>query len=204
MANNIPPPGLRGIYTLLDPFKAKLLDKVAYTCVSTRGINELINSGIDVFSVYYQPNNIPQEKYNDDIINGMMIVTFQAGAGVWLDVPSTYIDGLPDLNGIPYSPLVVALRLGAVADSSDLSYLQSRLEGVVKEELGIVVTSELVLVGQQTLVSDADHKLVEASRDVNKADADTDYSKYLAEKTRADALALKVTQLEDYIKSKGL
>lgn len=203
MAGMIPTLGLRGIYTLLDPFAAKLLPKVAYTCISTRGLNELIKAGIDVYNAYYVPNNIPQEKYNDDIVNGMTMVTFQAGAGVWLDVPSTYISAMPDLNGIPYSPLVAALRLGAVSDSTDLSYLQTRLQDVVKEELGIVSTCELVLVGQQTLVSDADHALAEASRDANKADSDTDYAKYLAEKTRADALALKVKELEDYIVSKG-
>lgn len=196
MASLIPTLGLRGIYILADPFAAKLLPQVAYTCMATRTLGELLNAGIDPYNAYYIPNNLTKERYEADLTDGMVMLSLQAGAGVWVDVPSTFVQRLPDLNGIPYSPLIAALRLGAVPDDTDLTYTRQRLANVVLEDLGILATCELVVVGQQTLIAQEDHALAEASRADNKANADTDYAKYLEQKTRADSLAIRVSELE--------
>lgn len=199
MASLIPTLGLRGIYKLADPFAAKLLPQVAYTCMATRTLGELLNAGIDPYNTYYIPNNLTKERYETDLTDGMVMLSLQAGAGVWVDVPSTFVLSMPDLNGIPYSPLVAALRLGAVPDDTDLTYTRQRLADVVLEELGVVATCELVIVGQQTLIAQEDHELAEASRAALKGGADTDYSKYLEQKARADSLAIRVAALEELL-----
>lgn len=201
--NLIPTTGLRGIYTVRAPFNTLLMAGVAYTCISVRGVAELINSGVDPFTKYYAPNNITQTQFSLDTAAGMTIVTLQAAQGVWVDIPSTYIESMPDLNGVPYTPLVAAIRLGAVPDAMDLTVVKQRMSAVVLEELGIVAAVEVVQIGLQELVAQDVHTAAQASRDAQKADADTDYAKYLEQKALAESLAQRLAALEQVLIAQG-
>lgn len=199
----IPPNGLSGVYPLREPFDKKILPNVRYTCDSTRGISELLNNGIDPYHQFYDPEGISMEQYEYDQSVGMVIVSLKGEQGIWVDVPSTYIDSLPDMNGTPYTPLVAAIRLGAVADSENLTVVKQRIADVVLEELGVVGAVEIATVGLRTLLTQTEHDSVVASRNAAKVENETDRSKYLAEKARADSLQQRVTQLEQILISKG-
>lgn len=192
----IPPNGLRGAYKLRAPFDEKILPNVAYECNSARGVSELINSGTDPFNTYYKPEQISPDQYEFDVSAGMVIVSLMGEQGIWVDVPSTYIESMPDLNGKPYTPLVAAIRLGAVADEENLTVVKQRIADVVLEELGIEGEVQIATIGLPTLLTQTEHDSLVASRNDKKASAETDRAKWLAEKARADRLQQRVTALE--------
>lgn len=198
----VPPNGLRGVYKLRAPFDEKILPNVAYACNSTRGVSELINSGIDPFNAYYKPEEISPEQYEFDVSVGMVIVSLMGEQGIWVDVPSTYIDSMPDLNGTPYTPLIAAVRLGAVEDAEDLTVVKQRIADVVLEELGIVGDVQIATVGLPTLLTQTEHESLVASRNDRKAASETDRAKWLEEKARADRLQQRVTALEKLLIAK--
>lgn len=192
----VPPNGLRGVYKLRAPFDAKILPNVAYRCDSSRGVSELINNGRDPYATYYQPENISPEQYEFDVSAGMVMVYLMGEQGIWVDVPSTYIVSMPDLNGTPYTPLIAAIRLGAVADAENLTVVKQRIADVVLEELGIVGDVQIATVGLPTLLTQVEHDSLVASRNAAKSESETDRAKWLAEKARADRLQQRVTALE--------
>lgn len=199
----VPPNGLAGVYDLRSPFAEKILPNVKYTCDSARGIAELINNGTDPFTAYYEPEGISPEQYEHDVSAGMVIVSLMGEQGIWVDVPSTYISKMPDLNGTSYTPLIAAIRLGATEDSQDLTIVKQRLKDVVVEELGVVSDVELVVYGLSTLLTQQEHEGLLASRLAARTENETDRARWLAEKQRADSLQQRVTALEQALIAKG-
>lgn len=200
MANLIPGIGVRGLYTLLAPFQAKLLVDTPYNCIAVRRLEDIIAAGGDPQEEYYTANSQSAEKYATDLEAGACIITLQASLGSIVYVPSTFITAMPDQGGIPYSTLILGVSLGAVSDALDLTYIKSKISDVVLENLGVVVEEvKEVVVSAPTNLSQSEHDAVEAARLAAKTSNMTDNAKLIAMTAQRDALLQRVSELEAYI-----
>jgi hypothetical protein len=194
-------PGLndKGRFRLGDPLATLLNADLEYTCVNLQTIQAAASSGIDVLETYYLPLQLDAAALAADIANNAFLVTLQAGVAPELVIPSTYFAGKADTNGIRYLGKMVALDLAILPADFDLSPLRERLLAVVKETIGVVAESRTIITTNVLNKSQDEHAIIEATRATNTTQLDTDYARYLAERSRADSLQQKVNALTAYI-----
>jgi hypothetical protein len=197
--NLLPAIGTTGIYTLLPPFETKLLTNVSYRCAAVRRLEDIVAAGANPFTEHYEPAQISRAKYEEDMAAGVCIVSLIAGSGAWVYVPSSYIASMPDQNGIPYSVMLLGVKLSALPDSQDLALLKSKIVDTVTEYLGIDSEIREVVVSPPMLISRTEHNALEASRQEAISNVETDYAKLLAKTAQLNAALLKITELENYI-----
>jgi hypothetical protein len=150
---------------------------------------------------YYAINGLDNNRYISDLNNGACIITLQGGSSSIVYVPSTSINNYPDIGGVPYTVLALAINLGAIPDSLDLSYLKYRVGDVVRDTIGIQPNVNVVAISPTTLVNDRDAKAIEAARLANIGTVVTDYAKYLQAAAELNSARQKIQELESFILS---
>ncbi len=199
MANFTPQLGVMGIYSCREPFNQKLLANVLYTPVALRTFTDIIASGVDPFTEYYNPQGISKEDYTKDVQDGVVIISFQSGNGTIIPIPSSYVTGQPNMGGVPYRTMMLVALLAPIPDTYDLSFLQQRIQDTVFDTLGVTGTVTPVVASDPTVLSQAEHDSIDAARQVVIANNKTDYAKYLdAMRQLADARA-QLALLNQYI-----
>lgn len=189
MANFIPTINVKGIYTLKEPFNTSLLAGVLYTPVSLRSVASIVADGKDPYELFYHPKGISQDDYQKDVQDGVLIVTFRADDGNFVDVPSSFITGQPIIGGVVYRSMMFAVPLSPLPDTLDLTFIQQRISDVVFDTLGIRVDVKPVVASPPTVLTQDEHAATEAARKLNITTNQTDLAKYLqAAKERDDAL----------------
>lgn len=201
MSNLIPPLGAKGIYELSNPFNVKLIPNTVYECVAIRKIVDLVELNVDPFDTFYNPENIPITKYNQDVVAGVTIVSLLSSSGDVVYVPSTYITKYPNSNGIRYTGLLLAINLGPIPDFLNLNPVRQKIAEVVRDYIGVTSSTQLVAVSESKLIDNQTSTAIEASRAVNINNSNTDYSRYLQEKQMREALQQRVAELEQHIAS---
>lgn len=200
-AKILPIIGTEGIYKLKAPFDIRLIPTVVYKCISVRSISDIVISGEDVLEEYYVNNGLVEADYTLDLANDEYILTLQAVSGDVLYVPSSYLLAYPDVGGVIYTPMMLGLVLGNIATDFDLTYLKSKIESVVLENIGYTTTCQEVVTGDQVIINNDDHDAIVTARNQLVGTIETDYSKYLQMKAERDSANLKIQQLEAYIRS---
>ena len=199
MANFTPQLGAKGLYTLMEPFQHKLLSGVLYEPIAIRSIADIVSDGGDPYTDYYLPGQISQEKYQEDVNNNVLIVTFQADQGNVARIPTSYISGQPDVGGVPYRTMLLAAYLAPIPDSLDLSFLETRMGDLVFDTLGIRAEIRAVVASPPSILTQVEHEAIEAARQVVIANNETDYAKYLRAQRELDEARTRIEQLESYI-----
>jgi hypothetical protein len=197
--NVIPSVGVSGLWSLASPFNSKLLPNIPYTCIAIRKLSDVVAAGGNPEADYYAINGLDNNRYISDLNNGACIITLQGGSSSIVYVPSTSINNYPDIGGVPYTVLALAINLGAIPDSLDLSYLKYRVGNLVRDTVGIQPNINVVAISPTTLVNDRDAKAIEAARLANIGTVVTDYAKYLQAAAERDSARQKIQELEHYI-----
>ena len=199
MAIFIPKVGVKGLYNLSAPFAALLIPNVPYTCGAIRSLQDIINAGEDPIAEYYTPVNLTTDEYQSDLAAGACIITLQTDAGDVLYVPSTYFNSFPDIGGVPYQVLVLAINIGAVPDSLDLTNIKAKISSDILEMLGVSSVVTTVAVSKPTLLSVQDAATVEAARQAQIQTVTTDYALYLKAMAERDTALQQVVELQNFI-----
>lgn len=199
MAGFIPTPGTKGLYKLLEPFQSSLMVGIPYECIAVRRLADVIASGVEPYTTYYEPVEISKEDYAKDVTANVCLISLQASVGHVVIVPSSYIAGHPDIGGVPYTQLILAATLGPIPDYMDLSHLQEKVKSVVTEYIGIEPTINLVACSLQAIVSNDEHDRIEEARKNNISNTSTDYAKYLDAQAKLEAATTRIRELERYI-----
>lgn len=195
----LPTIGAKGLYTLRAPFDTMLLNGVLYEPVEIRSLDAIIAAGLDPYTEYYEPKELTKEQYQADYEKGTYIISFRADSGNWAHVPSTYIDGSPDIGGVPYRSMLLVAYLAPVPDSLDLTFLQNRMKDLVFDTLGVQAEIRPVIASPSSIISQTEHDALESARAAVIANNKTDYAKYLQAKAELDAARAKIAILEQYI-----
>ena len=198
----IPTVGTRGLFQLLAPFDTALLPNVPYTVAAVRRLGDFIAAGSDPKEEFYTPAGITNEKYEEDLQAGVCIVSLRSDVGgQWVYVPHTYVQEAPAIGGIPYTTLALAISLGPVPESVDLSYLKTRITDVVLETLGVESETKTLIISPTTILSNANHEVIEAARQVKISSTQTDYARLLVVTAERDAARNHIQELELFIRN---
>lgn len=197
----IPTLGATGIYTVSEPFKSVIVSNMSYCCMAIRRLSDIVGLGIDPYDVYYQPHGLPQSRYEQDLKNTECIVSLQNSNGEWAYIPSSFITGYPELNGIPYTCIGLFAQLGALPDRLDLTYLKTKVADVIQSVLGVSPSITTLVTSPRTIVTQEAHLTAESARQSQIGQTTTDYSEIIDLRARNAALQNKVVQLESYIAS---
>ena len=123
-----------GTFTVVSPFTLPSGD---FRCTGIVGISSLVNSGIDVFSLYYSSHGISSLSYSNDILAEVPIITLMSVDGTTVSLPSSYISTSPETKAIPYSNFHIVVDLGQLPNDIPLSQLRTDITSLVDDALGI-------------------------------------------------------------------
>jgi hypothetical protein len=198
----LPNLGAAGIWTLNAPFNALLQTNVSYKCMSVRLLSDIIATGTDPFSAYYEPNNLTQAQYQSDVAANASIVSLQASGAAWVYVPNTYIAQMPNPNNIPYRSIVLGAMLGPLPDSLDLTYVKSAVSNAIQDAIGVaspVISS--VAVSPQLMISPTEDAAVTAARNQVMSNADTPTAQLIAMTAKYNSLQQQFQTLTTWLQT---
>ncbi len=194
--NLIPPIGAAGLYKLSAPFSNVVNLNISYSCMAVRKISDIQATGVNPYDAYYKPYDIAESVFQSDANSGVCIISLQSQSGLWVYVPSSFIEAYPQLNGIPYVGVALMMHLGALPDSLNLAYLKNTLSEVITANLGVAPQDiQTVITTAKTMVSQDNHISAENARQANIGNSNTDYSRVQQYQNTINELQAKVTQL---------
>jgi len=152
-----------GSYVLTSPFTID--NQLSYTCKAIRSFEELAEQERDVFALVYSPVGLTKADMANDQAAGASIITlYHAESDDFIYVPDTYIAQFPTADNVPYSRIVLALEVGPLPDTLDLTLLTDAVIADAGAVIGVTPTATLVRIPTQGIVSQADHEAMEAIR----------------------------------------
>ncbi len=197
-----PPVDVTGIYTLAAPFAQYVVPNVPYTCIAIRKFTDLIKKGEDPYQLYYAPMQMTLQEYQTDFNSGECLVTLRSADGQFIYVPTSKILGYPNQGGISYTALVLGIRLGAIPDGLDLTPLRTKLAAVCHDYIGVTPQIQQAAISKTVQKSAADHAVLEAARQAQITERQTDAAKLLAAQQTIAQQAVLIAQLQTYIQTR--
>lgn len=125
----------RGKFEVLPPFA--LVDDVSYTAIAIRSFRDVQSEGIDIFTAYYEPKGLDRAVYDSDRVNAVSLVTLASDEHPQVIIPTSYIKSFPVSVGTGFNRLVLAVDIGILPDSLDLSYLGAEVKALVSDLSGL-------------------------------------------------------------------
>lgn len=200
MEKILPEVGSSGVFNVLPPFDQFVIEQVQYTCTSIRSISELQTYTRSVLEEYYLVYGLTVEDYQRDLENNELIISLRNGAE-FVYVPSRYLISYPDVSGIPYHVVSLAVTLGAIPVGSDLSVLKEKVGELVLNNTGLTPDIEEVEISATRYIEQSEHEAVLARRNYLTTDNETFYLKYQKKLSEYEQALLKVNALEAFISS---
>lgn len=197
-----PPLNAKGVYTVNQPFQ--LVASTLYSCKAIRSYADLIDSGVDVYNVYYVPNGLTQQQYQADLTAGANIITLMSDTSPTVHVPDTYIVAFPSMDNIPYSEVIMALSLGPLPDALDLSFAQQQIADAASNSIGVEPTVQIFLVPTTGVMTSEESAAAETARQAAITNRTTDYAALLAAQQDLATLQSKYATLSQIAISKGI
>lgn len=202
MATNylIPNLGATGAITLKDPFAGLCAANVPYKVSSVRTMQDIVANGADPYNTYYAPYSISEEKFAQDVKDGVVIISLLSPTGETVSVPNSYLANLPVATGIPYATMLVGINLGPLPLDLNLAYFMTVVQNAARDLLG--VENADIKVGKATsttYLSIADSTAIETARKAVMDTVVTDAAKLYASEQARLALQQKNADLEAFI-----
>jgi hypothetical protein len=189
------------MFTLASPFNQEIVPNTPYTVIAVRKFADIIKKGEIPYETYYAPKGLSYNDYQRDSAANECIVTLRSAAGQFIYVPTSYILSYPNQSGVRYTAIALLVELGAISDQTDLSAVRTKISNVVRDSFGLTPTIQQVAYSETVLKSAADHAAIEGARTAAITEQMTDYAKYQQALATVTAQALKIQQLEAYIRT---
>lgn len=193
--------GMTGLWSLKAPYSNLIDTKVEYTCISVNNISGMIAQGLDPKKDIYIASGDTEANFILDQQNNRCIVQLQAGTGVIVTVPNSALNKLPTADGVNYVSLVLGISLSIIPESLDLSTLKDKISQLVLKEIGVKSTVFQSIMGGSIVLDHSKHEQIETARAAIVANSSNTLLENEQLKTQVQALANKVTMLENYIKN---
>lgn len=194
----IPSVGLKGVYRFSPPFD-RIWDECFATCQGHRTIQSYIAERIDPYLEIYKPYDIDEATFTQEKNNNVTIAIFQAESGGWFLIPTTYIVGPPETDGVIYQAKALAISVGVIPANKDLTGIKQLISDILKDTLGITPSIAEQAVSGERLVSFEDHAQIETTLNALKQRDKTDRVRYLELVTVHQATLAKLQALENYV-----
>lgn len=140
-----PPLGAFGKFVLKTPWSTN--SNISYRCVSLRRVEEIVKSGKDVYSTFYQPVGLSQDVANVDIAENVVFVGLLGSDGSRIYVPDTYIESYPDQSAVTYDYTILSVDLGPQPSDIDLAALMDEIKTIAANFTGLKYDDIIVGIG---------------------------------------------------------
>jgi hypothetical protein len=165
-----------------------------------REMKEMLDSGIDVYTLVYKPFGLTQEDFTSDLNSGVEIATLRKQSGEYVSVPETYVSrDVDEFNNVNYIGRGIVMDLGGIPEAENIDSTLEDILTYIEARLGI--TAKIRLVNTATIsVSEDDHTAYESERELLRNDKGNYYNQLLMCKKEKDSLQTYVDSLEECIK----
>lgn len=171
MANLTPPLHAKGLYAVKEPFTVKPAG--IYTCVALRKFEDLVESNVDVFNVFYAGNGLERSVYETDLKDGAVIVTLMDQFGQYVFIPDSHILSYPVPGDVEYHHAVLSVSLGPLPKSFPLDHLIDQLKLSASDAIGLEPEVKLHSVPTVGAITYEQHEIMEAARTLRVANRQT-------------------------------
>lgn len=159
---NTPQVNLEGLFKVKAPYT--LPDKVIYRVDAVQNFPKLQRNNIDVYNKYYKPVGLTRDDYISDANVEASIVTLKSRDGQVYELPDTYIETYPGLNGLNYRRNVVVIDLALIPEYVDVTLLTIDLKSILERGLGIDARVDITSMDYEGTVTEEEHLQMEAVR----------------------------------------
>lgn len=188
MKKFIPTIGEKGHYRLAQPFELGPNDY--YCCKSIRKISELTSSGLDVFTEFYEPKGLSLDVYEEHAAEDIEIIGLMSDEGHWVYVPSTYMLGYPNMNGVAYRTYSLVAELPAFPVDQNFESIKEEIADIVRSILGVTPVVSEVVTSKTLLIETDNHERLRIER-LNNGLGGTTYMQMLQWKRAYEELLTK-------------
>lgn len=195
----VPEVGSSGFFTLATPFDQKIAAGVRYTCQAVRRISDYLGNNEDVKAGIYDANGISEDIWEEDKQADAYVASLQGETGQWLYVPTRYVIGYPDTNGVPYHTAALMVALPGIQTDRDLTDLYAKITDAVRGSLGTSCVIEKIETSKVTLVDSAKHDQIQTNRNIVIGTPGTNAARAAYLQIQLDAAIVYIAQLEDWI-----
>lgn len=169
----IPPIGTKGTFTFLSPFNEVLYNDQEYEVVSIRSLKELYDSEEDPLTYIYEEVGLTSSEFQTDLDWNVPIIVFTTEAGKYLYVPASYLGSLPNITGVRYQQVMLAVNLGYLPVNFDLEIAKDTIKEDILGTLGITSTVEAIKTSAVQMVDEDEDekykKLLEGKKTINSS-----------------------------------
>lgn len=170
MSNNTPLLYAKGNFTLKAPWST--VSGKNYTCVAIRAFSDIYKAGMDVYKDFYVPYQMTEGvsvngapfSFKTEAAKQPNIITLKTDDNEFIYVPDTFILGYPDVSTVPYSHVVAIASLGVLPDDFELSHIQTTIQDIINQSLGITVEVKLARAPSTTNPTITEHLALQANR----------------------------------------
>lgn len=198
-----------GKWVLSSPWAAA--PDITYVCHAIRTFEDIEKLGEDVYQRYYKPYIIDGNTYNGKVwyfanekLEKPNIITLISTDNRVIYVPDTFIVTFPDTAEFQYSQLVLAVPLGLLPDTYDVTHITAAVKDKINTLLGIDINPLLArgaVNGNPTL---DEHLALEANRQAAIRRNVSYETLLIQEKQRTTVLEERVRLYETILRENGL
>lgn len=141
MQRNTPPINATGTYLLAEPFVAE--PDAIYVCEAIEGFEALEAEDIDVFETIYAPNGISSDRFEQDRLNGIDIVTLMSDTAQTIKLPSSYILSFPSTQSVKYGETLIVVNCGLLPYNIATGPLLNELKEIASAMTGTKPTARV-------------------------------------------------------------
>lgn len=158
----VPKIGDRGTFNLKAPW---VIDtRGEFTCHAIRSFNELSKNNLNAYELFYKPKGVSEAQFKEDSAQGVVIVGLRSSTGSYIYVPSSYILGVPNGNGFPYSRRFLTIDLGALPIGLSTEPLRNDLSLLINSRFGVNPVVKEAEMPITDVVTPENHATIEAGR----------------------------------------
>lgn len=198
----IPPINTRGKFTFsahVENIK-KLNPEEEFTVTSIRSIMDLHKSEELPYETIYVPIGLSAKDFEEDLKSDIPIVVFTKTNGDFFYIPADHILSMPNVTGIRYRGVILAVNLGGLPLNFDLSLAKNTIIDNIYDTIGIKSTVAEVYNTAVTLVTDTEDKTFKLSLANAKKIDKSNLTRYTETLTELNKAKETIARLEQYIK----
>lgn len=197
--NIIPPINSKGLFSFAEPFASVIPKNQEYKVTSVRSLTEMYNSAEQPYETIYKIVGLTEANFADDVANNISIVVFASNGNEYFYVPSNRILSMPDISGIKYQEVILAVSLGAMPINYNLDLIKSNIVSEVYNTIGTQSNVKSVPSSAVILVTSDENAKFNALLANRKTVIKSWETQYLELKAIYDDLTIKHAALENYV-----
>ena len=198
----VPPVNTKGLFKFSAPYDTLLKPDIEYRVTSVRELLELKNSEEKPFDTIYTAVGLTEVDFDNDLKNNIPIIVLVTNGGEYVYVPANRITSMPDITGVKYQDIILAISLGPVPLSMDKTVVKGLISDTVYDTLGIRSDIKEIPASAVILKTQAEDDSFKALLN-NRATVDKSYrTRYLEAVQTITKKDERILALEEYIKTK--